>query len=147
MVPEDHPFRNKRLNGNNRTPPYVTARPEVTYRKISNDPLSDEGQLRFVVLATDGSEWFGSCRRATFSLTAPLCLQSGTLSHPPKPWHWWLLTHSNRSASQLSNRQSMHSFAINPKNLEHAILVQMHPHPTSCGHWTGSLRMRTLPRT
>lgn len=56
MVSEDHPFRTRRLNPNNRTPPYVTARPEVTYRKISDDSQSEEGQLRFVVLATDGSE-------------------------------------------------------------------------------------------
>lgn len=35
----------------NYTPPYVTARPEVTFRKLN--PHTGE-KLRFVVLATDG---------------------------------------------------------------------------------------------
>jgi pyruvate dehydrogenase phosphatase len=35
------------------TPPYVTAQPEVTYRKIH--PSSGE-KLRFLVMATDGRE-------------------------------------------------------------------------------------------
>lgn len=39
------------------TPPYVTARPEITHTKVSlasaNDPTS-QGELRFLVMATDG---------------------------------------------------------------------------------------------
>ncbi|KAK6904804.1 hypothetical protein I204_08407 [Kwoniella mangroviensis CBS 8886] len=35
----------------NYTPPYVTARPEVTYRKLKNE---DGDQLKFVIMATDG---------------------------------------------------------------------------------------------
>jgi pyruvate dehydrogenase phosphatase len=39
-----------------KTPPYVTARPVVTHRKLSFPPLDDssENSLRFLVLATDG---------------------------------------------------------------------------------------------
>ncbi len=36
-----------------KTPPYVTARPEVTHRKLSFDK-SAPGAIRFLVLATDG---------------------------------------------------------------------------------------------
>ncbi|KAG7449481.1 protein serine/threonine phosphatase 2C [Guyanagaster necrorhizus] len=36
-----------------KTPPYVTARPEVTHRKLSFDK-SSPGAIRFLVLATDG---------------------------------------------------------------------------------------------
>ena len=34
----------------NLTPPYVTARPEVTHRPLS----TDHEKLRFVIMATDG---------------------------------------------------------------------------------------------
>ena len=40
-----------------KTPPYVTARPEVTHRKLSlptTSPSQSKSALRFVVLATDG---------------------------------------------------------------------------------------------
>jgi hypothetical protein len=37
----------------NQTPPYVTARPEITHRKIKGD---DGEKLRFVIMATDGRE-------------------------------------------------------------------------------------------
>lgn len=44
-----------------KTPPYVTAKPEVTHRTLSIPALSpdsvssDKSTLRFLVLATDGS--------------------------------------------------------------------------------------------
>ncbi len=37
-----------------KTPPYVTASPVVTHRKLTFDSSAPEGALRFVVLATDG---------------------------------------------------------------------------------------------
>ena len=39
-----------------KTPPYVTATPVVTHRKLSfrGDAPPDDGAIRFVVLATDG---------------------------------------------------------------------------------------------
>ena len=37
-----------------KTPPYVTATPVVTHRKLKFDSSAPEGALRFVVLATDG---------------------------------------------------------------------------------------------
>ena len=38
-----------------KTPPYVTARPEVTHRKLALPPRATSGpKLRFLVLATDG---------------------------------------------------------------------------------------------
>ncbi|TFK68201.1 protein serine/threonine phosphatase 2C [Pluteus cervinus] len=37
-----------------KTPPYVTARPVVTHRKLFFKPTTDEKALRFLVLATDG---------------------------------------------------------------------------------------------
>lgn len=41
-----------------KTPPYVTATPVVTHRKLSfpgdSDATSNDGAIRFVVLATDG---------------------------------------------------------------------------------------------
>lgn len=39
-----------------KTPPYVTASPEVTHRKISGEG-SKAGKLRFLVLATDGRQY------------------------------------------------------------------------------------------
>lgn len=44
----------------NFTPPYVTAKPEVTYRKLSG---ANGEKLRFIVLATDGCEWMWSDER------------------------------------------------------------------------------------
>ena len=41
-----------------KTPPYVTARPVITHRKLdlpaSDAPVKGKSTLRFVVLATDG---------------------------------------------------------------------------------------------
>lgn len=51
----------RRWPGALKTPPYVTAKPEVTHRKVSIPALSpdsassDKSTLRFLVLATDGS--------------------------------------------------------------------------------------------
>ena len=51
----------RRWPGALKTPPYVTAKPEVTHRTISIPALSpdsvssDKSTLRFLVLATDGS--------------------------------------------------------------------------------------------
>lgn len=36
--------------------PYVTARPEVTYKTLTGD--SAQGQLKFIIMATDGREYF-----------------------------------------------------------------------------------------
>ncbi|KDQ64360.1 hypothetical protein JAAARDRAFT_144975 [Jaapia argillacea MUCL 33604] len=57
MIGNDQPMRNPPSMF--KTPPYVTAKPEVTHRKLSFLPLSDAPQgnkstLRFLVLATDG---------------------------------------------------------------------------------------------
>lgn len=55
MVGNDEPMRGSPPNF--KTPPYVTARPVVTHRKLSFLPLSDSNPnpaLRFIVLATDG---------------------------------------------------------------------------------------------
>lgn len=41
-----------------KTPPYVTARPEIVYKKMSADDKN--GELRFIILATDGREWSSS---------------------------------------------------------------------------------------
>ena len=53
LVPGDD-SRNRPAPSNSLTPPYVTAQPEVTYRKISRTNNGEE--LKFVVLATDGCE-------------------------------------------------------------------------------------------
>src|SRR5258705_7067371 len=52
----------RRWPGALKTPPYVTAKPEVTHRTLSIPPLSpasssssEKSTLRFLVLATDGS--------------------------------------------------------------------------------------------
>ena len=51
----------RRWPGALKTPPYVTAKPEVTHRALSipalspNSASSDKSTLRFLVLATDGS--------------------------------------------------------------------------------------------
>ena len=51
----------RRWPGALKTPPYVTAKPEVTHRTLSipalspDSPPSDKSTLRFLVLATDGS--------------------------------------------------------------------------------------------
>ena len=45
------------LPATHKTPPYVTARPEVTHRKLALPPsasATDAPKLRFLVLATDG---------------------------------------------------------------------------------------------
>ena len=34
--------------------PYVTARPEVTYKSLNGDTA--QGQLKFIIMATDGRE-------------------------------------------------------------------------------------------
>jgi hypothetical protein len=34
--------------------PYVTARPEVTYKNLTGD--TSQGQLKFIIMATDGRE-------------------------------------------------------------------------------------------
>lgn len=44
----------RRPRPHNKTPPYVTARPEITHRKIQGQ---DGEKLRFVVLATDGCKY------------------------------------------------------------------------------------------
>jgi hypothetical protein len=46
------------------TPPYVTAKPEITVRSLEKDK-EVKGQLKFIVAATDGCEslyrvYFGS---------------------------------------------------------------------------------------
>jgi hypothetical protein len=35
--------------------PYVTARPEVTFKSLAGD--SAEGQLKFIIMATDGCKY------------------------------------------------------------------------------------------
>ena len=51
----------RRWPGALKTPPYVTAKPEMTHRTLSIPALSpgsassDKATLRFLVLATDGS--------------------------------------------------------------------------------------------
>jgi hypothetical protein len=35
--------------------PYVTARPEVTYKSLTGETA--QGQLKFIVMATDGREY------------------------------------------------------------------------------------------
>ena len=53
----------RRWPGALKTPPYVTAKPEVTHRALSipalypNSASSDKSTLRFLVLATDGSSF------------------------------------------------------------------------------------------
>lgn len=51
IAPEQTPDKD---DGLARTPPYVTAKPEVTYRKLTRGDQS--GDLRFIVMATDGCE-------------------------------------------------------------------------------------------
>jgi pyruvate dehydrogenase phosphatase len=60
----------------NFTPPYVTARPEVTYRS-----LEGEDKLRFVVLATDGREYR---RVETPADQLSTNYQCGTVSRPKR---------------------------------------------------------------
>ena len=54
----------RRWPGALKTPPYVTAKPEITHRTLSIPALSpdsvssDNSTLRFLVLATDGSSLF-----------------------------------------------------------------------------------------
>lgn len=72
LVPSDD-SRNRPAPSNSVTPPYVTAQPEVTYRKISQ--TNDGEELKFVVLATDGRK---SCADSAN-------IKSGTVSPPRKP--------------------------------------------------------------
>jgi hypothetical protein len=51
IAPEQTPVKDDELA---RTPPYVTAKPDVTYRKLTRG--SKEGDIRFIVMATDGRE-------------------------------------------------------------------------------------------
>ncbi|MGG6497898.1 UNVERIFIED_CONTAM: protein phosphatase 2C family protein, partial [Bacteroidetes bacterium 56_B9] len=63
MQAEGKKFRKQRPW--HKTPPYVTARPEVTHRRIN--PETGE-KLRFVVMATDGRKCsfrIGSCTAGT----------------------------------------------------------------------------------
>ena len=55
IAPEQTPVKDDELA---RTPPYVTAKPDVTYRKLTRG--SKEGDIRFIVMATDGRE--SDCR-------------------------------------------------------------------------------------
>lgn len=55
-----------------KTPPYVTARPEVTCLPLKG-PAAEEGELRFVVLATDG--------RASLLLLIPTSPRAGAWPH------------------------------------------------------------------
>nr|XP_019048296.1 hypothetical protein I302_02066 [Kwoniella bestiolae CBS 10118]OCF27226.1 hypothetical protein I302_02066 [Kwoniella bestiolae CBS 10118] len=59
----------------NNTPPYVTARPEVTYRKLKNE---DGDQLKFVIMATDGL-W------DRLTSEESVLLLASYLSHPKHP--------------------------------------------------------------
>jgi hypothetical protein len=49
IAPEQTPVKDDELA---ETPPYVTAKPDVTYRKLTRG--SKEGDIRFIVMATDG---------------------------------------------------------------------------------------------
>ncbi|KAL7410997.1 phosphatase 2C-like domain-containing protein [Mrakia frigida] len=56
LLPPDHK-RPRAPSPNLKTPPYVTARPEVTHRKLALGPEaanSSTGELRFLVMGTDG---------------------------------------------------------------------------------------------
>jgi pyruvate dehydrogenase phosphatase len=57
ILPDNTKFRG--MAPNYQTPPYVTARPEVEYRKFSLPPPKQQGSiseptLRFIIMATDG---------------------------------------------------------------------------------------------
>jgi pyruvate dehydrogenase phosphatase len=49
MAPSETPEKGDELV---KTPPYVTAKPDVTYKKLTRG--NTEGDLKFIVLATDG---------------------------------------------------------------------------------------------
>lgn len=56
--------------------PYVTARPEITYKKLTRGDTSQTGDLRFIVLATDGL-WDAISSEEAVALVASF------LSNPP----------------------------------------------------------------
>lgn len=51
IAPDQTPVKDDELA---KSPPYVTAKPDVTYKKLTRG--SKEGDIRFIVMATDGCE-------------------------------------------------------------------------------------------
>ncbi|WWC57705.1 uncharacterized protein I303_100239 [Kwoniella dejecticola CBS 10117] len=90
----------------NFTPPYVTARPEVTYRKLKNDKGD---KLKFVIMATDGL-W------DRLTSEESVLLMASYLSHP---------THSDIQKTELPRL-----YPLNPPIEERPYPVQELPQPT-----------------
>ena len=51
---ESEGVKNRKQRPNHLTPPYVTAQPEVTHRRLS----SDNDRIRFIIMATDGCRFW-----------------------------------------------------------------------------------------